>query len=301
MRIRVPATSANLGPGFDTLGMALAFYNHFEAHPADVLTIQSADSTCVDTAAMSLDPAQNLFARAYSRYFEYRKTPVIPAQLIIEAHIPFSRGLGSSSSAIVAGLYLANHMHGNPFRKEALLPWAIEIEGHPDNVTPALLGGLHCCLETESILLQWPEDWGIVLVIPPTPISTEEARKLMPPHYSVSEVIQNIHGISAWVSAVLKQDTALMRYALSGDCVHEPYRGMLIPEYPIVQNLAENHQALGCIISGSGSTLAVFTPTLESRDNFKQHLKAHPHLAHCKVMSVSPDLQGVSSITPKAG
>ncbi len=296
MKIRVPATSANLGPGFDTLGMALQYYNHFMAAPAEAVSIAVSPATCVDISAMSLAPEENLLAQAYEAYFRFRSEPVIPATLTVEAHIPLSRGMGSSSTAIVAGLYLADLMHPEPLGKEAILPWSVALEGHPDNVVPAMMGGVRCCLSHgESILLEWPEQWGILLVIPPTPLSTHQAREIMPPHYTTADTVETLRGMAAWIHGLSTRDAALFGYALQADRIHQPARGSLIPEFQVLQDLLTPAQAIGCVISGSGSTLAVYTPTLEDCQTLKATLSSpESPLAHCKIITVKPDTAGAT-------
>jgi homoserine kinase len=300
VRIRVPATSANLGPGFDTLGMALQFYNHFEASPAETLSVKLLPATCVDIEGLSLVPENNLFSQAYQAYFRFRGTPLIPAALAIEGHIPLSRGLGSSSTAIIAGLFLADLMSGAPLGKAALIPWAVELEGHPDNVVPALMGQVWCCMadHTHSFSLRWPESWGIILVIPPSPLSTHEARQSLPPNYPLEDTLKTVRGIAAWIHAIEHQDTVLFRYALSSDRLHQPYRGRLIPEYPILKGMLESTDVMGAVISGSGSTLAVFTPTSDNQQKTLAMLKAPDSpLAQCKIITVQPDSQGAVQVS----
>jgi homoserine kinase len=295
-RIRVPATSANLGPGFDTLGMALQFYNHFEATLAETLTVRLSPNTCVEVDGLSLDPQENLLAQAYQAYFKFRGDTLIPVELVIEAHVPLSRGLGSSSSAIVAGLFLADSLHPEPLGRDALVPWAVELEGHPDNVVPAMLGGVRCCLaDGTNIAMTWPEAWGIGLVIPPTPQSTHAAREIMPPHYTQQEAVQTVRGIAVWIYALFHRDPSLFRKALASDALHEPARGQLIPEFSRLKSLLADTDALGCVISGSGSTLAVYTPSPEVHQDIMAKLKApESGLSHCRIITAQPDNDGVT-------
>ncbi len=294
LKIRVPATSANLGPGFDTLGMALQMYNRFEAVPSDTFTITLAPGTCVETSGLSLDPQENLFAKAYRAYFQLRESAMIPVTLSIEAHIPLARGLGSSSSAIVAGLFLANAMHPEPVEKVALLPWAATLEGHPDNVAPALLGGVQCCFSNKrTIPLTWPESWKILLVIPPDPLSTEKARHVLPLSYPREDAVENMRALAAWLYALQQQDEALFRYALESDRLHQPARSNLIPEFQQVKSLLASTEILGSVISGAGSTIAVFSPSTEIHTEAKTLLQdLEGPLSHCRIITVKPDHQG---------
>ena len=291
-RVRVPATSANCGPGFDTLGLALTFYNHFDAQPADTMSLVIAPGTCVDVSGVSLDPADNLLAQSYVAYFTFRQQPVIPAQLCIEAHIPLQRGLGSSSSAIVGGLMLANAMSSHPLPITDLVPMAVELEGHPDNVVPALLGGVRCSfMDNQSILLPWPEAWSFLVVIPDTPVSTHEARKVLPSEYARADVIETVQGMAAWIHAVHTQEPQWMRKALGMDRVHQPYRGRLIPPWARLQELlAYREGVIGCAISGSGSTMLVIAESPEAIAPLKEYIT--PQLNGCRVLPLSLNTQG---------
>lgn len=299
MRIRVPATSANLGPGFDTLGMALRLYNYFEATPAEKLALEGSPSSSVDISDMPLTPRDNLLGKAYEAYFRFRGCPVISADLVIEAHIPLSRGLGSSSTAIVAGLFLADAMHPEPLGKEALIPWAVELEGHPDNVTPAVLGGIRCCLSNgTSFPLPWPEPWGIILVVPPERLNTRRARDILPKQYPLSAPVENIRGMAAWIQAVQQQDADRFGYALGSDTLHQPARGSIIPEFPILKTLIEPTEAMGCVISGSGSTLAVYTPDYQTQKAVLALLEEPGgKLSHCEIIPTRVDRNGVTLVT----
>jgi homoserine kinase len=300
-RIRVPATSANLGPGFDTLGLAVPFYNYFEARAAKSLSVSVLPSTTVDLSHMPCDPERNLMARSYRRYFDAMGYRFIPAHLGIEAHIPTSRGLGSSSTAIVAGLFLANMMQGLPLTRRELLPMAVELEGHPDNVAPALLGGVcYCTSDSQEHApeafggiekLVWPEDWGLLFVIPPMPLSTKKARAVLPKSYSDADLDAHQQSVLEWVRALKAQDTTAFSKALCSDVMHEPYRKPLIPEWPVIEHTLAEEPILGVVLSGAGSTLLVMTPNSETTQRSLAKLEASPELAHCRFL--------VQTVTPK--
>ena len=299
IKIQVPATSANLGPGFDVLGLAVKFYNRFEATPskeAETLTVSIAPGTCVDVSEMSLNPDENLLAKSYSYYFKQCQQDVISANLAIEGHIPLARGLGSSSSAIVGGLFLANAVNQDKLPKSELLKMAVELEGHPDNVTPAMFGGVQYCLPDKSHkALHWPIDWELIFIIPPTPLETKKARSVLPQKYAEHQLDAAHKNLLSWLIAVQTGDIHKMKTALVSDVLHEPYRRPLIPEYAIVAKAIEHSKALGCVISGAGSTLLVVT-----HDNFLQdtlmRLKNDPKLSHCTVTHLKIDTEGVKAI-----
>jgi homoserine kinase len=288
IRFKVPATSANLGPGFDTLGMALGFYNHFYVSPSTVLQFELGPATCVDVS--DIHPESNLVIEAYRYYFEQRGEVLRPATLVADIHIPLSRGLGSSSTAIVGGLLMANALHPEPLSREQLAQYAIALEGHPDNVVPALMGGI-CLAQTDTqwFRLVWPDAWQIILVIPAYPVSTQKARLVLPEQYSRQDMVSAIRKIANWVLAIETQDFTRFQAAVSEDVIHQPYRAQLIPEFEKLRSyLALQPYPTACTISGSGSTLAVFSPSLN------QTVKAalREYFPECRVFSVKPDHTG---------
>jgi homoserine kinase len=143
------------------------------------------------------------------------------------------------------------------------------------------------------ISLTWPEGWGIILVIPPSPLSTEAARAVMPAHYSQAEVVANLRGMAAWIYAIEHQDPALFAYAMASDTVHQPARAQLIPEFSVLKETLAASDAIGCVISGSGSTLAVYTPNSASQQATLSLLKSSEGLSHCTMIPVKPDITGV--------
>jgi homoserine kinase len=172
--------------------------------------------------------------------------------------IPVSRGLGSSSTAIVGGLVGANALLGEPLSREQVLALAVEMEGHPDNVTPALLGGFQVTSLTEEglIHLRIPSPAGLraVVCIPEASVSTEAARKVLPAQYSRADAVFNVSRVSLLVAALLTGETGVLRAAMQ-DRIHQPYRASLIPGFEAALRGALNAGAAGACLSGSGSTM----------------------------------------------
>ncbi|MEB3287009.1 MAG: homoserine kinase [Vampirovibrionales bacterium] len=252
--VSVPGTCANLGPGFDSFGLAIDWDNHFHFSPA-APSIQ--DAIISNHTDIPLTPADNLVFQAMDHIFQAQQKARPPFRLEIDACLPSARGLGSSSTAIVAGLVAANHVLENPYTPLELAQMANRLEGHPDNVAPALLGGVKLCDDDTFVNLPWPDDWKILLLIPPYPIKTEAARRVLPEHPSRKDAIFNLRKASLLTYALLKADGDAFARSLD-DALHQPYRGQLIPEWREVQNLAKQQNAFGSIISGSGSVMAVF-------------------------------------------
>ena len=253
--IRVPATTANLAAGFDVLGCALGLYNTLSFTPAERLSFSGCDEQYQTT--------ENLAYVAYERVWrELRRSDVPPVHIHIQADIPVCRGLGSSAALIAAGAMAANIMVGKPFGKRQLLSLTTEIEGHPDNLAPALLGGL-----TASMLLggqvytveylPHPE-LRFVALSPDFPLSTHEARRVLPSMVSHSDAVRNAGFLAVLLRAIEQGDEELIAASLQ-DRLHQPYRRRLIPEYDKIEALANQNGCRAVCISGAGPTILCVT------------------------------------------
>ncbi|MBD0266783.1 MAG: homoserine kinase [Cyanobacteria bacterium Co-bin8] len=260
----VPATTANIGPGFDCLGAALTLYNQFQftllEAPAGTVKV---DVTGTEAERVTTD-SSNLAYKAFVQAYKKLQQPVPALNIAIQLGVPLARGLGSSSTAIVGGLLGANHLAGQPFSPADLVALATEIEGHPDNVVPALVGGCQLAAASESgqwILSEvpWHPDIVPVVAIPDFELSTEAARSVLPQSYSRADAIFNMAHLGLLLRGLATGDGAWLREALC-DRIHQPYRKALIPGYDDVTAAALAAGAHGLVISGAGPTLLALTP-----------------------------------------
>lgn len=247
IKIQVPATTANIGCGFDTLGMALTLYSTFTFDKNDCFKI-----TGCDTKYQNED---NLVITSYKKVFEKLNKEIIPVSLNIETDIPVSRGLGSSASCIVAGIWAANAMLDYPLTKEECLTIATEIEGHPDNVAPAIYGDLCASFmddEVYSVKYNASNDLKLLVMIPDFEVSTHEARKVLPKTIDYKDAIFNVSRVACLCKAIEDNNQEMITHALQ-DKLHEPYRKELIHEYNEIKEICKDEVAF--FISGSGPTL----------------------------------------------
>lgn len=258
--IRVPATSGNLGPGFDVLGLAYTLYNTFEVRlaAASALHIQAAGDLPTDKT--------NLFYRAFATLCHAYGRPVPGLDIRMDLHIPTGRGLGSSATAVVGGLQAANALLGLGLTAAALLPHAVALEHgrHPDNVAPALLGGLVVNtfdgLQLLSVPLPFPADIQAVVYIPDFVMDTVQGRALMPAHYAKADVVFNTSRVALLLAALSSGHYPLLGPAME-DRMHQPYRAQLFPALPDLLAAARVAGAYGACLSGGGSTvLALSAP-----------------------------------------
>ena len=253
IKVKIPATSANLGPGFDSFGLALDWYNEVWLAEADVLKITAfghgADRLPLDET--------NVVYRALVRLVQHLGKPMPPVQLRIVNHFPLERGLGSSAAAIVGGLVAANRFFGDTLTQLELLQLAMELEGHPDNVAPALMGGFTIALTDHSkpiVLRLTMPPLTVVLVIPDRPLETKAAREVLPSTYAREDVIFNLQRASLLVGAVATAQLNLLAIAAQ-DRLHQPYRAQLLPGMEDALQAGLEQGAYFTALSGSGSTL----------------------------------------------
>ena len=264
--VQTPATIANLGCGFDCFGLALPLYN--------VVTIEETimPGSGVEINIMDMDSGlsseniprdkNNIVYKAIELLYNYIGQTPTELKINIKTGIPVARGLGSSASVIVGGLMAANELLGHPADKDVLLSIATEIEGHPDNVAPALFGGvvISSLEETGSVTyknLPWPKDWKITVGIPDFELATDISRSVLPDMVSIKDAIFNLRRASEFVHAVHTKDEELMKVAMT-DKLHQPYRMKLVPGLSsIMHDLKHTEGVLGCVLAGAGPSIAV--------------------------------------------
>ncbi|MCX5967733.1 MAG: homoserine kinase [Cyanobacteria bacterium] len=257
--VEVPATTANLGPGFDCLGAALELGNRFELRVIEGggdrfdLIIEGSEG-----AHLRGGP-DNLIYRSAQRVWKEAGEEPVALEARVQLAVPPARGLGSSATAIVAGLIGANALVGEPLSKEKLLELAIDIEGHPDNVVPSLVGGL--CLTARAasnrwrvVRCEWASSIQAVVAIPSIRLSTSEARRAMPRSIPISDAVINLGALTLLLQGLRTGNGDLIADGMH-DRIHEPYRWGLIQGGKAVREAALAAGAWGCVISGAGPTL----------------------------------------------
>ncbi len=259
--IRVPATSANCGPGYDSLGLALGLYNDFtyiisDEHTGFRLDVKGEGADRLKPSGHNLAFAS--FLDVWNPATDGKR---IGMHVKMHNRVPQSRGLGSSSTAIVAGVMAGSILSGANLDKNALLQHANRLEGHPDNVAPALFGGFTVSIQedgkayTSRMVPKLPLQF--IAVVPDTPLSTHKARKAIPAHVPHVDAVFNSSRTALLVSALLSGDDTLLKFALE-DKLHQNYRSHLIPGLEDVFKAAEEAGAYKGIISGAGSTLMAY-------------------------------------------
>lgn len=256
VRIRVPASTANLGPGFDALGMALGLYNEIELESGGAgLTLEIEGEGAEKLQVLG---ERNLVARAVRGTLEKLGAGGAGIRLRMVNRIPLSRGLGSSSAAVLGGVAAAAALAGRCLAPEALLDLALLYEGHPDNITPALLGGLTVATLVEGgircVKLPVPPTLRAVAVIPEFHLATAKARQALPAIVPRADAVFNVGRVALFLAALQTGRLDLLREATQ-DRLHQPYRAPLVPGMAAVLAEGEAAGALACFLSGAGPTL----------------------------------------------
>lgn len=265
--VQVPATTSNLGAGFDCIGAAFTLHNRFEYQ---VLT----DGDPVTIAVIGAEAARvktdssNLAYQSYRRLYQQIGQAPPAVKITIALGVPLSRGLGSSATAIVGGLVGANALAGSPLSQAELMQLAIAIEGHPDNVVPALLGGCQLAIADASQRwmiadVVWNHEVVPVVAVPDFEVSTAEARRVLPTQYSRADAIFNMAHLGLLIRGLETGRDDWLRVALD-DRIHQPYRQSLIQGYEAVRSAALQAGAYGVVISGAGPTLLALTHTTQA-------------------------------------
>ena len=285
--VRVPATSANCGPGFDTLGLACNLYNYFTYELID----QGLSLKIEGEGTEKLKAGKNNLAfLSFYKVWDMIVGSKTGLSVIMSNNIPLSRGLGSSSTAIVAGLVAANHLTGNTLSKSEIVQLATEIEGHPDNVAPAILGGMTISYvdngRASSLKFLPLKPFKLVAVVPDMPLATSLARRAIPKTVPHQDAVFNTSRAALLVGAMLTGDYQHLAAGLD-DRLHQPYRAHLIPGMEDAFKAAVNNGAFNAIISGAGSTLMAYVPINVSCEAVGE--------AMCKVLS-EHDLHSVFHI-----
>ncbi len=269
--VKVPASSANIGPGFDCLGLALPIYNTVTIEetvmPGTGIEINiMSDDENFDEMSFDNIPRDETSIIYKAVEMLYNSIGQVPSELKIniQSDIPIARGLGSSSAVIVGGLLAANKLLGSPADETALLALATEVEGHPDNVAPAILGGFILTNQEEDGTLSysklaWPEDWDITVCIPDFELSTEISRSVLPKEVSISDAVFNAKHVAMLIQAINTKDDKLMKVALK-DKLHQPYREKLVPGMKeIMETFKHEDGVLGVVLSGAGPSILVIS------------------------------------------
>lgn len=271
VRVKLPASTANLGPGFDTLGMALSLYAWIEMKVSEQTKFHFYGDEMKDIS----EDKSNLVYQVAQMVFDEAGVSLPEIEISMYSEIPLTRGLGSSASAIVGGMAAANALIGSPLSDDKLFDMAAALEQHPDNVGASLFGGIITAIwdgtHADYIRIEPHEELEVLVVIPEFQLSTSAARKVLPKHISREDAVYNISRSSLLVAALSSGRFDLLGTSMR-DRLHQPYRASLVPGMSIILSEAQIHGALGIALSGAGPTLLAL---VDRRSRQKQELESY--------------------------
>ncbi|MCQ4088160.1 homoserine kinase [Saccharibacillus sp. JS10] len=295
VRVKVPASTANLGPGFDTLGMSLSLYIWIE--------MRKAEQTVVHFSGEGFEgiPADknNLIYKVAQLVFEEAGVEVPELEIGMRSDIPLTRGLGSSASAIIAGMTAANTLIGSPLSNDRLFDMATALERHPDNVGASLFGGIIVAAwdgeHADYIRIEPPQQLKVLTLIPDFELATSAARAVLPKQLSIQDAVYNISRSSLLTAALSSGRLDLLASAMK-DRLHQPYRAALVPGMEKILEQATSYGALGVALSGAGPTLLAFVDGSRQEEahrleSFMQSVMLE-HDVQARTLWLEPDLQG---------
>lgn len=293
-----PASSANLGPGFDSLGLSVPLHTTLRVTPQATTEIVPLGEELRDTPA----DESNYLYRAMELAARRARQPLPPARIEIETDVPLARGLGSSAAALVAGIVAGNELLGRPLDQETVLDVAAREEGHPDNVAPALFGGIVVAtldkLGTHYVRLDPPAHLGVTVLIPDFELSTSKARAVLPKEYSRADAVHALSHAALLAAALSVGRLDLLRHAMQ-DYIHQVWRAPLVPGLSDILEHAHRHGALGAALSGAGPTVLCFHDQREPTERLHTYLRDVLHRSGLtgRVLDLPIDTQG-TVVTP---
>ena len=289
---RVPASTTNLGPGFDVLGLALQLYSTISLEEID-------DGMEIEVAGVDVDKLpddeSNIAYRAANWVFDKCGYNPSGLRLVLTNGIPAIRGLGGSGTAILGGLLTANALCDTPFSRTELLDFATEFEGHPDNVAASLLGGLVISMmrdnHVHSIQLDCSSDLRVVVAIPNFSLSTKAARSVLPQTVDFADAIYNVSRSSMLVASIATGKLEVLSLAMA-DRLHQPYRTSLIPGFDDVAESAMRAGALSVALSGAGPSVAAYCTTSTQAVGSEMNKAFARNQVSCEIKVLSVDSAG---------
>jgi homoserine kinase len=279
LRLALPATSANLGPAFDAAAIAMDFYINITARPAKEFSITATGRDQEICGKIE----NHLILTTYCEVLESAGRPILPLTLRIDNNIPIGKGCGSSAAARLAGIAMAVYFGGLGWTDTQIIGEASRREHHPDNASACWMGGLTVARmsssnehspEPQIACIRPKGQWPLLLAVPEQSLPTEEARRVLPAHYSRADVVANVQNSMLLLAALTQERTDFLSAALD-DRLHQPYRAALCPALPCLQELKGKEGILGAVLSGAGPSVLVFLEPLAEIHKVRELVAAH--------------------------
>ena len=301
VRVKAPATTANMGPGYDCLGMALDVWNTIEIEVLD--SGEPVVEVTGEGAGELATGRDNLVYRSMEFLFQDAEQEMPMVRIRCDNAIPLARGMGSSAAAIAGGLVAANAICSQDYTPNDLLEMAATIEGHPDNVAAAVLGGMQLVISDKTeegsrlytVPINVPPELHAVVFVPQVRIATEDARAVLPEKVTVADAVHNMGRVGLLVASMATNHPEYLAIATQ-DLLHQPYRQPLFPAMKVIFKAALDAGALGVFLSGSGSTVLALTQGREMTVAYEMAEAARQASVEGNVSVTQPTVRGAHLI-----
>jgi homoserine kinase len=288
LKLRLPATSANLGPGFDTAGLAMSLYLEIEATAAEKFSI-NASGRDADLCGKLED---NLVLDTYRDVLGRHQHAMVPIAITMQNQIPLGMGCGSSAAGILAGVAMAAHFGQMGWSREQILDEACRVEGHPDNVAACWLGGMTVAAMNEekcaAVSIAPPGNWSLLLVLPDSPLATKKARALLPEYYSRADAVFNMQRVALLTAAFASGHGDLLTVAMQ-DRMHQPYRAAVCPLLNALAPLAGKNGILGLSLSGAGPSVLLVVDSKAARGPLLEAVRSAATVEAVEILHCEPE------------
>jgi homoserine kinase len=297
--VSLPATSANLGPGFDAAALAFDLHLNVSAKAADDFSVLAKGRDQYICGSLE----NNLILCTYREVLQSENKPIVPLALRIQNEAPIGKGCGSSASARLAGIALADYYGKLRWSDRKIVGEASRREHHPDNAAACWMGGVAVAKmsgesEAQIARIVPKGKWPLLFAVPDQPLSTEEARKVLPAQYSRADAVTNIQNSMLLVAAFVQGRPDLLASALE-DRIHQPYRAALCPLLPALQKLAGTQGILGAVLSGAGPSVLVFLDPKAKTNKVKAHVAAHLRASGLTAELISTEIDPKGRVVKK--
>lgn len=290
--VRVPATSANLGPGFDTLGMAIDLFLTVEAINAKATSCHFIGE---GQSQLNISNKENFILTGLKKVFQEAQEKMPTVKMTVNNQIPIGKGLGSSAAAILAGVLIGNHLLNQKFNTDQIIKIAADLEGHADNVVPAMVGGLTTVMEYDGAVyfqkVEMPDSINVIIAVPDFELSTHKSRQVLPEKVDLHDTVANLQRACMLLASIFNGDFRHIDMAMD-DKIYQPLRKQFIPGFDEVLREARAAGASGVALSGAGPSIIAFAVSGDEMIGKAMQDAFSRYDVSCQILNLKPNKGG---------